>query len=953
MEQNVVKIVWQDPDAPGRANSIAVAIGQYGALIEKVWNEHKAFNAQRKEALRDQEDSKDRKVHQEAVQKAAKAKSELKRLTDTIYIAVKTVTEFASDAILENMGTYQKLTIMLLNYVRYCYTNKDYNGDAPKSVLRLISKFTTLSTSFLGHLKLEQLRTKYLKDLDAESRGYLRTIFENAKQRDKEQSPSEVQAQPSADMQAAKKTTKTSGASTALPTSTKPQPAKKDVAQKSATLDAKKMQPIKYAGLESARKVSNGTTAKRLRDDDSDTRSSKKVAVEGASGGPAATKPTSTVATSSAAAAPTTSIAPQTGPTAATQSRPKPSASILPGKSRSTTKVAARKAEPQKTEPQKSVFGSLLEDIAKPKETPKPHREAQGPPETAEEKERRLRKESRRGRRVTWAPEDKLVEYRYFEHDPDEDEGRASSQLRDARDNRSEGQMLKSVMQGKKGKEEGEESEDDDDDDEIRELLIKDLGVPKESQRAFPGNLERRGGNRHAETDQQKFMNEYESRELMSIYTTTAEIPSSPREPPQKALAEQPVRPSVCPAPNGPKAQETYRRVIESRQLDSRTATHYAIYRLPQPSKTPAPQIQSEPRMMTQEERDAAVLALLGSKKVTGWIDPDPYNAARPKTQRRHDYEDSKVQESADAVEAIVEELKGLPFPPTEPPKWLQDDPARVKEWWSGHNANATKTYIPNTAVAAAAYPTYLTAQQNAQPQAQPQLQQDANANSIASLLQQVQALQSNPTPQTNAPSQNTVQTQISGAPDISALLLALNQTAQPAQAQAQTQSQTPADANAAAWMAYYAQLQSAQNLQGQTAYSQQQQQQASASDYSADVNAAQWAAYYKQYQDQAQQGQGQNQGQGQVENQTSYGQESQQYDGDHQNGRRERDRRNNNGNTGRPHAGNRGNDRDSRGINRSLIGTKPCTFWAKNQCTKGDKCTFRHDPADLVTANY
>ena len=949
VEQNVVKIVWQDPNAPPRPNAIAVAIGEYGTLIEKVWNEHKMFNTQRKEATKEQEDSKDQKIIQEATKTAAKAKKELKRLTDMIRVAVETVTEFASDSILENMGTYQRLTIILLNYVRYCYTNKDYNGRAPKSVLRLISKFTTLSTHFLGHLKLEQLRTKYLKELDVESRGFFRNIFNNAKQRDKQQPPSETQAQPATDIQGTKKTTTAPDTNATPPVSAKSQPVKTDVTQKSVAPDAKKMQPIKYAGLESARKVSNGTAAKRLRDDDSDTRSSKKVAVEGVLGGPAATKQSSTLTTVPAASIPTTSATSQTGLAAASQSRPKPSASILPGKSRSTAKPAGRKVDLQKIEPQKSVFGSLLEDIAKPKETPKPHRETQGPPETAEEKERRLRKESRRGRRVTWAPEDELVVYHVFEHDPDEDEGRASSQLRDARDNRSEGQMLKSVMQGKKGKEECEES-DDDEDDEIREILLKDLGAPKESQRVFPSNLERRGGNRQAETDEQKYMSDYESRELMSIYTTAAEIPSSPREPPQKALAEPPARPSACPAPNGPKAHETYQRAIESRQFNYRVATQQAISRLPRPSKTPQTHLkaQSEPRMMTQEERDAEVLALLGSKKVTEWIDPDPYNAARPKTERRHNYNDPEVQESADAIEAVVEELKGKPFPPTEPPKWLQDDPARVKEWWTGHNANAAKAPISRTEVAAVAYPTHSITQQALQPQ------QDASINSIASLLQQVQAIQSNQTLQANAPSQQqtAVQPQTSGPPDISVILRALNPTTQPTQSHAQTQAQHPADANTAAWMAYYAQLQSAQNPQGQAAY-QQQQQPTSASDYNAEANAAQWAAYYKQYQDQVQQSQSQNQGQGQAENQASYGQEHQQYDSDHQNSRRERDRRNNNGSAGRPHGGNRGGDRDSRGINRSLIGTKPCTFWAKNQCTKGDKCTFRHDTADLVNANY
>lgn len=972
IEQKVVRIVWEDPNAPPRQKATAIAIKDYGALIDQIWNKHKKSNTQRKEAIKKEEDAmkklegtKDAKIRaptqriaQAAAQEAAQAKEMLKRLSDMINIAVKTVNEFAADSILKNMGTYQRLTIILLNYVRYCYSNKDYNGPAPKSVLRLISKFTTLTSQFLGHLKLDMLRTKYQEDLDEESHGLLRIIIENANQYDKQQPPPEAQSQQPAETQGAKKTLK-GPSSTVTPASTKLQPVKKELNQKNAAPDVKKIQPIKYAGLESARKVSNGTAAKRTRDDDVDTRSSKKIAVENTSGAPSATKQTSNAAT------PSTSTTTQSTPAVVSQ-RPKPSASILPGKSRSTTKPVARKAEPPKQETQKSLFGSLLEDIAKPKETPKPRGETQGPPETAEEKARRLRKESRRGKKVTWAPEDQLVQYRFFEHDPAEDEGRASSQLRDARDNRSEGQMLKSVMQGKKEKEDGEES--DEDEDEMREIRIKDLGVPKESHRAFPDNLERRGGNRHAKTDQQKFMSDYESRELMSIYTTMSDLPDSPREPSQKVLAEPITRPSVCPAPNGPKAQETYRRVIESRQFNYRTATQQAIFRLPPTSNLPtstqetssvhatlphvASQNRSEPRMMTQEERDAEVLALLAFKKLAQWIDPDPFDAARPKTHRRHDYADPKTQAAADAIETVAEQLKSKPFPPTEPPNWLQDDPSRVKEWWTGHNANAAKMLGAGAGSGAVAYPTNLSAAQQApQPQPQPQSQQSATMD-ISSLLQQVQAIQATQSPQLSVPSQQqpSIQPQASGTTDIQALLRTLSQTAQPTQTQPQPQAQAPTDANAAAnaaaWMAYFAQMQ-----QPNAAY-QQQQQQTTSSEYNADANAAQWAAYYQQQQNQGQQGQNQGQGQGQAENQASYGQERQQNDSNDANGRRDRDRRANN-NGSRPHGNNRGPDRDGRAINRSLIGTKPCTFWAKNQCTKGDKCTFRHDPADLVTANY
>jgi hypothetical protein len=35
------------------------------------------------------------------------------------------------------------------------------------------------------------------------------------------------------------------------------------------------------------------------------------------------------------------------------------------------------------------------------------------------------------------------------------------------------------------------------------------------------------------------------------------------------------------------------------------------------------------------------------------------------------------------------------------------------------------------------------------------------------------------------------------------------------------------------------------------------------------------------------------------------------------------------------------------KGINRALIGTKPCMYYRQGKCTKGQQCTFRHDPIE------
>ncbi|RYP60545.1 hypothetical protein DL769_008079 [Monosporascus sp. CRB-8-3] len=1000
VEQNVVKIVWQDPVDPSPQNSIAMAIGGYGSLIEELWTEHKRLNKEHKTAVE---------------QKTSRAKSlqdALKRQTELIHVAVETANTFGADSTLDNMGSNQKLTIILLNFVRYCYAIKDFNGPVPKSVLELVSHFTTVNTEFLGRLKLDSLRAKYIKDLDTESRKFFDQIFDNAKERDK-QLPQ--QPQPLTDMQDAnKKTSKPqnttmSSATKDTPAAPKPQPAKKETGLKGIASDVKRMQPIKYAGLESARKSSNGTagaTTKRPRDDDSDSRSSKKVAVEGTTGAPAANKAPPNAAANSSTTQP--------GATTSTvQTRPKTSASILPGKSRSTVKPA-----PKKTETQKSVLGSILEEIAKPKETPKPREEPERP-ETEEEKARRLRKQSRRGRTVTWKPDDQLVEYRYFQHDSAEDEGRASNQLRDVRDNRSEGQMLKLLARGKKEREDEEGSEDDDEEDvrmtslrAWREPLVSDHSAL--SQDRLAKNFESRGGLRKADTEQQRFISDYESRELMSIYTTTAEIPNTPKSPPRQAAAEPSSQPSIVSitSSNKSKLQETYLRTAESRKYGNIGAAQLAIARLaknfsnlntaqkpslPSSSSTNLVQAHPQPRMMTQEERDTAVLALLNSKRVTQWVDPDPYDPTHPKTQRRYDYSDPKVQEAADAIESVVEELKDKPYPPKEPPQWLQNNPDRVKEWWTAHNSSTAKAVREAAERAKKLAEEDALKAQQAQPQAQtvnggtvpvfPQLsipQQQGAANPYAAILQQVQAIQANQATQNNQQTEATPQPQAPATPDIQALLRTLSQTAQPAQVQTPASAPAPAtaqpttaysgDANAAAWMAYYAQFQN-QN-QGYAAYQQQQQQQQgdvrteqqqpsiasifgqapAASGYSAEAQAAQWAAYYQQYQNQAQ-------GQGSSSAYTAQ-EHQQQHDGSDQNTRRDRDRDRDRRGNRQQHGGSRGGggggggggsggDRDSRGINRSLIGTKPCTFWAKNQCTKGDKCTFRHDPADLVNMNY
>ena len=89
-------------------------------------------------------------------------------------------------------------------------------------------------------------------------------------------------------------------------------------------------------------------------------------------------------------------------------------------------------------------FAETMANLTKPKEIPTAAKsEADRPPETDEERKKRLRKEERRKLRVSFKPEGELVQIQIFTHDPEEDMGHDDSMIRDVGDVGGEGRMLK------------------------------------------------------------------------------------------------------------------------------------------------------------------------------------------------------------------------------------------------------------------------------------------------------------------------------------------------------------------------------------------------------------------------------------------------------------------------------------------------------------------------------
>ncbi|KXJ87704.1 hypothetical protein Micbo1qcDRAFT_167264, partial [Microdochium bolleyi] len=461
------------------------------------------------------------------------------------------------------------------NALANCFTSKDFTGPYPRVLLKLLSRFTTIDTEFLAKLKLDTLRTKYSEQISSEMKGHIDQIIKNAKLRDEKTKTSEPTRE-------TKKATSTTKSSSIEPTkklpapasaASKAQPIKKEPDVKKPVNEIKK---IDYSGLGSARKLpngaqkptQNGSPAKRPRDDEVDPRTNKKVAVEGNAGAP--TTKSSGVTQSASAGQPAHAVA--------AMAKPKPSASILAGRARTIVKPVVKRAEPAAPSAFSSISG-LLAEIAKPKEAPKVREEPERAPETPEEMARRLRKEKRRKLRVVWKPDDQLEEVRIFQHDAAEDEGRGTNMLRDARDNRSEGQMLKMGIQ--------DDDDDAEDDGKPRETSLRDWVVPNRISFEQIGGEQRdksfvsRGGVKEITSEQQKFMQDYESRELMAVYTTAAEIPETPRSPPSKAFAEMESTPKVAVLPSDTaKMREVHRRWAEFGQYGAAASQQMALQRL-------------------------------------------------------------------------------------------------------------------------------------------------------------------------------------------------------------------------------------------------------------------------------------------------------------------------------------------------------------------------------------
>jgi hypothetical protein len=639
---------------------------------------------------------------------------------------------------------------------------------------------------------------------------------------------------------------------------------------------------------------------------------------------------------------------PKTGTKPDSPPKTQPTKSAVPG----STKASKPKPAESTKEMAPSAFSALMAEIDNGEKANKPEPSAkaatlvqQPPPaaeaiETPEQRERRLRKEQRRALnlRVTFKSGEGLTEIKEFTRHPEEIAEQQGHMARNVKTdgrikNSEESEMMKKLHSNK-----GVKAEDVNDKWTWKGPKTIDFAkrIPQEKREQA---YDTRGGLKTFETEEQKLIKERESTELMAVYHTKADIPPNPRSPPYEPSLSGSGDPrlEIRLSPGTSEYPEMMQRTDEctrygtyyasraaQQRLETKARLIYASYHGAAARQPDAP-VQDARTWYdpaTASRRDQQTYELLTSDRVKNWKDPNPYDAARPKTEQHDKPMDPKLQMALNSIEAVVQSMQH-----NRQNEVAQAAAARAAQPILPEVAQPA--VIPTTQPAQAAAPDYSAAWAQYYA-AQQQHQQSWYGQQIpyAAYLQQPAGTHS------NQPANNQI-----------ASILAALQTQQPAP----TQAQYPAvDANQV--QALLAAL--ANGNQAQAAAPTQADPQ---SQYLLEIMKLASAA---QNQGQAQGGQGvhgvQYYGQTQAyppahQEHGGYGRPNQARGDDYTSGSREWDRgyrRTDRGGGARRYNGEKEDDvpEHLRGINRALIGTKQCAFWARGQCAKGDKCTFRHD---------
>ncbi|KAM5447305.1 hypothetical protein MaudCBS49596_006068 [Microsporum audouinii] len=275
------------------------------------------------------------------------------------------------------------------------------------------------------------------------------------------------------------------------------------------------------------------------------------------------------------------------------------------------TAVAEVKSTPQPAPPPVAKpafsFSETMANLNKPRERSPSKLEEDGPPETDEERKKRLRKEARRKLRVTWKPDSSLTEVRLFTHDPEEEIGYDDSMMRDVGDVAGEGRTLK-LHHGLDDLEDEDEGWNEECFTPYTSISAIDFSDLSEEDRNR--NFTKTGGSQAADSPERAAQEQREATTLSVFYTSPSDIPTTPKEPPPPDNDDEPYSPLV---PFG--EPDHFVKARSQRYFDSRS---------PPVPATPQPNSAAQPTSQPPVELSSLLKILQQNQQ------PQPLQAQQP-----------------------------------------------------------------------------------------------------------------------------------------------------------------------------------------------------------------------------------------------------------------------------------------------------------------------------------
>ncbi|KAL1634136.1 hypothetical protein SLS56_002439 [Neofusicoccum ribis] len=513
MRYDTIKATWRPRNLPVTADEIRAALKDFWDIIQAVRNRWK-------------EDQQALKLAQEKNSRDIELlKGRVKDQRVLMEMAMKCALEHGHPDVIRVLGGNAPLLFLAYQFLADRIRENEYNDSFSKTIIELLSRSENITVENMERTKLNTALKRYLNRGDERTKPQAKQILDRAEANSKKSLSSGTNG-------AAEKKTevkKDSDASKEIKTESgsRPQPPAVAGVKRPRPGDGSAAQPIKR--ITSATAPSTAAVA------------SAKTAASGLKR-PGVTSTTSS-ANGAASAATKPKMVAKPNMFAGLQSASKRSSAAVQKPAVGAAAAPKKPAAPASSAP-KFSFAETMANLTKPKEQqPAAKPEENRPPETEEEKTKRLRKEARRKLRVKWADDSTgnktlLESVRLFTHDPDEEIGHDASMVRDVGDVGGEGRMFKQHK---------DMMDLDDDDDRLSEEDFRKWKMPSMVDFSRVDDQERNrnyepygGGVMQVESPEKAVQEQHEASTLLVFYTSPGDIPPCPREPPEEEQQPQP-----------------------------------------------------------------------------------------------------------------------------------------------------------------------------------------------------------------------------------------------------------------------------------------------------------------------------------------------------------------------------------------------------------------------------